>query len=96
MANLPIALVEISGISKLEDLHNLRQRSFFGLQKEVIFHQSVGIEMKGMFLLVFREIRKVGSKIFFVQEYSLSLVSPSNYMVKGGRKMNSRFARHTV
>ncbi len=35
MANLPIALVEVAGITKLEDLHNLRQRSFFNRHKEV-------------------------------------------------------------
>jgi hypothetical protein len=58
-----------------------------------VFHQSVGIEMKGMFVFVFREIRKVSSKILFIQENSLSLVSPGNYMIKGGRKMNSKFAR---
>ena len=91
-----MALVEISGIAKLEDLHNLRQRTFFDLHKEVISHQSVGIEMKGIFVFVFREIRKVSSKILFVREYSLSLVSPGNYMIKGGRKMNSRFARHSA
>jgi hypothetical protein len=96
VANLPVSLVEVSGIAKLQNLHNSRQRRLADFQKEVEvgFHQSVGIEMKGMSIFVFKEVRKVGSKVPFIQEYGLSLVSPRNYMIKSGRKMDSRFSRH--
>ncbi len=38
----------------------------FQKEVEVVLHQSVGIEGKGMFFLVFREVRKVGSEIPFI------------------------------
>jgi hypothetical protein len=49
-------------------------------------HQSLGIEIKRMFGFVFSEKRKAGSKILFIQEDSLSLVSPRNYLIKEGGK----------
>ena len=50
--------------------------------------------MKVIFFFVLGEIRKVGPEICFADEYILSLISSGNYMIKGARVMDTRFAGH--
>jgi hypothetical protein len=59
---------EIASISKLKDLHNLRQKNFADPQKKMkrILHQGKDIKMKGVFGLIFRKIIEIDSVILLV------------------------------
>ena len=58
------------------------------------FHQCIYIKMEVIFAFVLRKIRKICLEISFVEEYILPLVSSGNYMIKGTREMDARFASH--
>jgi hypothetical protein len=62
----------------------------------MVLHQSVSIQMEGKFAFVLSEKGKVSFKILFIQENSLPSIPPRDYMIKGGRKMDSRFARQPL
>jgi len=47
-----------------------------------------------IFGLILGDEGKTGSKIFFTEEYILSLVSSGNYMRKAIREMGTRFVSH--
>lgn len=50
--------------------------------------------VKLIFVFVFGEIRKIGLKIFFVEEDILFLVTSGNNVIQGARIMNTGFACH--
>ncbi len=50
--------------------------------------------MKRIFYFIFSEIRKIGSKIFFIPEEVLFSIPPDNYMIEGANKMSARSASH--
>ncbi len=62
----------------------------------MVLHQGVSIQMKGIFAFVLSEKGKISFEILFIQENSLPSIPPRDYMIKGGRKMDSRFACHRL
>lgn len=50
--------------------------------------------VKLIFVFVFGEIRKIGPKIFFVEEDILFLVPSGNNVIQGNGIVNVRFACH--
>ncbi len=60
----------------------------------MILHQGKGVKVEGIFGLIFRDVREIGSKIPLIQKDLLFLVPPADYVVEGTGEMNPRSTRH--
>lgn len=98
MPNLSIPPVIVSGIAKLQVLHDLGKRYSSNLrqQMDVIPHQYVGIQLPAVSGLYLLEQRKVSLTVSIIVENHLTLVSTTDDVIKSSREMNTRFPRHEV
>jgi hypothetical protein len=79
-----VAPVKISGVTKLQRLHNFGQWYDLHLhqQMDMVPHQRIGIQMKPIQEFLFRKKRKIGLKVFIVQGGILPLVPPRVMSIK--------------
>jgi hypothetical protein len=96
VAPTPIFQIVMSGISKLQALHDFRQRGLLDLHQEMNMagHKDISIEEEGIPLFVLFQEPQIESVILSGSENLCALIPPRDDVIKSSCKMNPRLPRH--
>ena len=96
VAPSPIFQIVMSGISKLQALHNFRQRGLLDFEQEMNVggHKDIGVEEEGITLLVLFQEPQIEFVILSGFENLCALIPPRDDVIKSSFKMNPRLPCH--